>query len=81
MSDLLAADNTEWWNDTQHQWITKAVIGGEDVFWGPFESFAALAAWVDKNLDHGVSCTQINNPAAARGEWVTGGGELLTFNL
>lgn len=81
MSDMLAMEGSGWWNATDNQWIAKALIGGEDVYWGPFESFAALAGWVDKGLTIGVACVQINSPAAAPSEWVTGGGEAVTFNL
>ena len=69
MNDALSTSDTEWMTDESKLWIAKSMLGGEDMHWGPFRSFAALCNWVDENLDHGVACVRLNDPDSPRETW------------
>lgn len=65
-----SVENTDWYFDESKQWVAHARIEGEDVYFGPFASFAKLISWVDANLKVGVRCFEINAPGSDPETWM-----------
>lgn len=72
MSETFASANTDWYVDESKQWVAHALLQGENVYFGPFKSFAALIAWVDANLRIGVRCFELNAPDSDPTTWMPG---------